>query len=51
MRKGFMDPWFWIGILIVLIVFAVLLYFQQTSQSAIEPALVPGAIIFSRDEK
>jgi len=51
MRKGLVDIWFWIGLLLVLLVFSLLAVMQQGMQNSIRPELVPGIMVFFRRDK
>jgi len=51
MRKGLVDIWFWIGLLLVLLAFSLLAVIQQGAQNSLRPELVPGIIVFFRRDK
>ncbi|HLD38766.1 MAG TPA: hypothetical protein VJB05_00455 [archaeon] len=51
MRKGLVDIWFWIGLLLVLLAFSLLAVIQEGAQNSLRPALVPGIIVFFRRDK
>lgn len=52
MKKGMIDFWVFIGVLIALMTFLMLSGILEIAQNSIKPSLVPGlAIIFMRGRK